>query len=56
MEVVVDLVTGKIPEHVKKVRTDEAKQEGEKRGAGVVGNDRGLEVLPAAMAAARARD
>ena len=48
VDVVIDLVTGKIPEHVKKVRTDEAKQEGEKRGAGVVGGRPELKFLPEA--------
>ena len=56
MHVGVDLVTIKIGHDVQEVRTDEAKQEGEKRGAEVVRIDCGLEVLPAAMTAARARD
>ena len=56
VDVDVDLVMIKIGNDVQELRTDETKRVGRKREAGVVGIDRGLEVLPAAMAAARARD
>ena len=54
-DVGIDLVTGKIPEHVREVRTGETKQEGRGRGAGVVGIDRSFKLLPAVIVAARAR-
>ena len=52
----IDLARKKIRHDVQEVRHEETKRIGEKGEAGVVGIDRGLEVLPAAMAAARARD
>ena len=56
MDVDVVLWCKQIGDDVQEMRREEAKRIEEKREAGVVGIDRGLGSLPAAMAVARARD